>query len=235
MGGSLGVTIRDIEGKEHRMCRWTNPTPSFINSVGFIEKDQTHLDEYLKVWYDMVESYKTGAYKKEKFTMVDSYAPNPYLAPMGYGLLLIDYTTSTILHMQGYANYGEDSATGIGLALLSDGAEREIQRYKDLFEKKKMRSLFDYDFDAWDRGEKDENGEVKKIRFSPKSWEELLNMCKGKKRTHMNIELDMSPWKIKRFDSSEAENFLKEVEELGFSLDEQERSLWKEWVEYHNE
>jgi len=43
MGGSLAVTLREPDGTEHRMCRWMNMLPAFINNLKLVEQDQTHV------------------------------------------------------------------------------------------------------------------------------------------------------------------------------------------------
>jgi hypothetical protein len=34
MGGAIGFTLREENGKEHRMCRWTNMMPWAVNHIG---------------------------------------------------------------------------------------------------------------------------------------------------------------------------------------------------------
>jgi hypothetical protein len=40
MGGTIGVIIREEDGKVHKMARWTNNLPYFTRNMKFINKDK---------------------------------------------------------------------------------------------------------------------------------------------------------------------------------------------------
>jgi hypothetical protein len=232
MGGSIGFTIREENGTEHRMCRWTNPTPGFINHSKLIECDKNHLDEYLKTWYDMVAEFESGEYKNKQMTMADVYAPNPFLAPMSYGLIVVDYKTKTILHLQGYTSYGRILPSSLSLALLNvengwdeEESRNEVNDFKHLFETGRIKKA---EVIA-------EEGGLKEIDISEMKYEEVLEQCTARSaskgtRFYM-IKLDMSPWTVKRFkeNSNGVQSFKTEVLNLGFVLTEEENKIWKDF------
>ena len=166
MGGSVGFTIREENGKEHRMCRWTNCTPQYVNNSKFIEKDKTHLDNYLSIWYEMVDEYTSEEYKTKDLTMSDVYAPNPFLAPMGYGLVVVDYQTNTVLHLQGYTGYGTINPASINNAEHSGDFDR-IEDFRILATSNKLKTAMSFD----------ENDELTTIDISKFSIEELYKIC----------------------------------------------------------
>ena len=48
MGGTIAVTIRRADGREHRMARWTNPFSHILMDPKFIEGPDTFWDEYVE-------------------------------------------------------------------------------------------------------------------------------------------------------------------------------------------
>jgi hypothetical protein len=104
MGGSVGFTLREEGGKEHRMCRWTNAMPWAVNHIGIVHKDPIHVRDVLGNWYDMVEDYAAG--RHDKSPMAECYVPYAGLQPVGYGLIVVDMQKNVILNMQGYTHIG---------------------------------------------------------------------------------------------------------------------------------
>ena len=60
MGGTVGVTIRRADGREHRMARWTNPLGHLFLNLDFIEGEDSFFDEYISMWDDMREDWLTN-------------------------------------------------------------------------------------------------------------------------------------------------------------------------------
>ena len=114
MGGSIGLTLREPDGKEHRMCRWTNALNFFVNNLKLVNKDNSHIEDILKYWYEMREDYEL--HKEDgnfEFEMTDAYAPFPYLAPMDYGLVVVDMVNDQILSYQGHTSFGRIAAVSV--------------------------------------------------------------------------------------------------------------------------
>src|SRR3989344_333452 len=113
MGGSIGITVREENGKEHRMCRWTNTLPWLITNIRLLNKDPAHIGGYLQRWDEMVEDFKKhSGDKKFEYPMTPVYAPYPFLAPHGYGLVVVDLQQNHILTSQGYTELGSIYSSG---------------------------------------------------------------------------------------------------------------------------
>lgn len=211
--------------------------PFFINDIKFINKERPHLDAFLETWYGMVEEYTSGAYKEKKMTMSDVYAPNPFLAPMGYGLVVVDYKTNTILDMQSYTSFGRLLRS----SFLSRSSKEDIENATALFNSKLIDKIRCYDNreDAVDHFpviEFDKSmtleyfmEQVNTNQFSPNfikdaiQWDEFV--------------INMSPWNIIEFpETSEGViAFKNKVLELGFILTEKEEELWTDFLEFKKE
>jgi hypothetical protein len=85
MGGIVSVTIRRSDGKEYRKQRWTNHMPYYISNVKMLREDADHINEYV--------SY-------------DNYTEKDYgLAPVEYGIVIVDFVTKQIVTKQQYTAF----------------------------------------------------------------------------------------------------------------------------------
>jgi len=103
MGGTIAWTTRLPDGAELRMHRWTNAMPWAVVNLGLLNLEERHLDAMHSQWKEMRADYEAHKDDGEyEFHMTSAYFPGGGLAPAGYGLLVIDCKTRTILHSQGY-------------------------------------------------------------------------------------------------------------------------------------
>lgn len=237
MGGTIGFTVREKSGKEHRMFRWTNTFPNFFHSMKFIEQDERHLRNYLKVWYDMADAYESG--DLEQFPMANAYVPGAGLEPVGYGLIVVDYQTMTILTMQSYSFVGHISSSTVGLSLRQyervakekDQDQDEVDSRRDKYEG--FKAIFS-------------SGRINKVmRYKDceivdahgLSLDDFLKGIFTDDEKYCTGFLDMSPWRVVEFPEDEAGAMAmkKEVEGLGFILTEQEEKGWDEFLERYKE
>jgi len=226
MGGCISITVRTIEGKEHRMCRWTNSLPKFVNNTKLIDKDEDHLQEYLKVWEDMSDAYNSGDTKD--MPMADVYVPNSGLYPVEYGLVLIDYQTNTILTSQNYCNIGSLGSSEAGIALMgrhrqspfmvSDDGEKEVNdierdRVSNLFKSNRIKEVVLRDWSI-----KDSDGlTIEEFSKYGSGYEYAL--------------LDMGLWTIKNYLSGEIVKMLSDIIEMGFVLSNEETDGWNRFMD----
>jgi hypothetical protein len=158
MGGNLAITVREPDGKEHRMDRWTNSMPWFVDNIDLVEKRPEHIQDYLKTWNDFVEDWdehgeaylaakveaekrakKEGGYywdympKDKEFThnMTPVYATHRFLAPSEYGQVVVDMVNNKILHAQGYTDFGVISRIGAVVMLNQEGEKEFWERHPD--------------------------------------------------------------------------------------------------------
>lgn len=107
MGGSIAITLITPEGQTYKMGRWTNSFPGFINNLKFIQKDDIHIEEYLESWLEMKKDWnENGPDGPFEHNMTPIYLPYEQMAPMGYGLVVIDMQRNKIYHCQGYSSLG---------------------------------------------------------------------------------------------------------------------------------
>lgn len=90
MGGAVKVVVRESDGTVHNMCRWTNNLTWWLHRPEFITNPDKLLKEY-------IEAKKDSAY----------YSENDTLSPEGYGLVVIDAVTKTILSHQDYTDLNQ--------------------------------------------------------------------------------------------------------------------------------
>lgn len=231
MGGSIGFTIREKNGREHRMSRWTNSFPFFLNNVKFIEEDEAHLREYLQVWYGMVEAYASGDLTEAP--MADAYVPGACLRPDQYGLILVDYPSHTVLTCQSYSHVGAIDPSGVALAMMANEGKMHPVREHDKAELKRYEALF-----STGRVNKTASfvagvgfEEADAVGLTMEKFSESAGMRLG--RRYEYAILDMSPWKVVQFreDAAGYEKMRDEVRALGFALTQQEETAWQEWID----
>lgn len=224
MGGTIALTVRDKAGKLHKMARWTNTMSNFIGSMGLINEDAKHLQDYLKVFQGMREDYlKHKEDKKFEFEMSDCYGDHVYLAPTGYGLVVVDYQTHQILTRQGYTRFYEQALASFQLTYNDDQISdpEEHQRFKDLANAGRLT--------VEGRRPLDKSKSSKPVRI--KDYTELKQIADNRNLCLGTISLDLAPWKIKRFEETPAglKQLKKAVLGLGLKLTKTEEQLWKKY------
>ncbi len=231
MGGSIGFTVRQEDGTEHRMCRWTNTMGSLIKDLKFYTKSEDHLKEYLKTWYDMVKDYdddKKGIRPLPEITMANVYAPNPFLAPMGYGLVVVDYKTNNVLNLQGYTSLEKFDFSVVGYDVLYSGNDEDYLYFKELCENKKVLGIINIEEDP-----DNERGVIHVLKEQIFTFEEAKKFLKEEKRSIYGtfFKVDTSPWSFTRYPETKQGciDFRKKVLELGFVLTEAEKTMWDEF------
>lgn len=228
MGGSIGVTIREENGTIHKMCRWTNPLPDFFRSVKFIEKYADYLKEYLNTWYEMVKEYKDhidGVKLLPKITMVDVYAPYPFFAPMGYGLVVIDYQKNKVYSAQGYSSFVSNINDAMIIQDLRN--EEDAQFWKELCDKKLL--IFEKYYKANNNDENYE-GEIVNQQISFEELVALLNKNRTE-RNYLQFRINVEPWEFIRFEET-LKGFTEFKEKLlseGFEFSDEDEKSWSDY------
>lgn len=261
MGGTIAVTIREPNGKEHRMNRWTNPTPFFINNVGLINKDQKHIDTYMEQWQNMRADWlkhkeqfqalvkeigREEAFRKYKFDnhMTPCYAPYTTLAPKGYGLLVVDMVNNLILHAQEYSSYG---------TIYTFSLKRDLELrhgVKQLYEASAIKGIIGFCQSQSDIPDGATIGSRNKNwisfvlpldRLGIKSYEDLEEACyhnnngcnKYSFETDFQLQLDLSPFSIEEFEQTKEgyKKFYDRIKSLNFELSHKEEEQWKEYCD----
>lgn len=246
MGGNLAITIREENGKEHRMDRWTNSMPNFITNIDLVNNDPNHLKQYLRTWYDFVEDWKENgpAYLESgkdhfKHPMTSNYAQHPFLAPSEYGQVVVDFISKKILHAQGYSSFGEIFRVTAALTLESfwkhdNDDVTAASRLREFFEAGRIKEIFVYGWQA-------DDGPITKIediKNSNELYSYLESRHERKDGTQLpdcyaNFRIDMSPFEVIEFEQSKEGiiSLKKAILDLGFILSDQEHQLWDEYIQ----
>jgi hypothetical protein len=99
MSGAVAITLREKNGRETRMCRWTNLMPYYLVNEKMYQQDQCFIDELRNSWLEMEDDYKknekTGDFQ---FEMSDFYGSHGKLAPIDYGISVVDLKNNIILN-----------------------------------------------------------------------------------------------------------------------------------------
>ncbi|MBS3146067.1 hypothetical protein J4471_00020 [Candidatus Woesearchaeota archaeon] len=264
MGGSIGVTVREENGKEHRMCRWTNTLPWFITNLRFLNKDPKHLEAYLEQWnimkadYDnhknewesIKQKYGRDAWNHEPFenNMTGCYAPYAFLAPQGYGLVVVDMQKDIVLDFQGYTSLdtihgvsiaSDMSSVAPGLHEFVIGGQQTKKLSKKAFYLKndflnsvRFRELFEAG--RITKAIMDIRYPDKLISLNGKSLNDTIDLLENDVEKFLQFPINMSPYEVikyKEHNSKEAQRMQVKIKELGFTLSDEEESMWDEWIE----
>lgn len=252
MGGSIAVTVREENGKEHRMCRWTNTLPWFVKNIRLLNKDKKHLRKYLDTWESMVDDWnKNQTTINFDLNMTPVYAPYPFLAPHDYGLVVVDMLSDHILDYQGYFHSEIIGSVGVSSdmssvapgvhkiviggpqpnrlgrqAFYQDEEVSEATRFRELLEAGKIKGLVkDY-----------RKGVVEPLKEN--TLDEAVKIIEDDRERFSYFQIDMSPFQLIRYhepDPEEAEKIRTKIKDLGFTLTTEEDKLWDEWINEHRE
>jgi hypothetical protein len=224
MGGTVAVTIRDPSGKIHKMGRWTNPLPRFVNSFKFITCDEKHLKDYLDVWYQMRQDWKTyGDSADNPSPMSSCYArdANMMCAPQEYGIVVIDYVDHVLITNQGYAPFGRSDLFKIFLRGDREYCEDVVHLIQSGRVTKATRENMKF-------VQSDCTSKISDI----KTVKNLADALKG--IMCIRLDLDMDPWVIIDFNEDSSPDGLratkKEIEKH-ISLNKKDEAGWARAIE----
>ncbi len=120
MGGSVAVGFRFTDGSTFVQERWTNNLPFWFKDAKLYNGDMDHVNRYIR--------------------MDQEYPTQVPLAPLGYGLVLVDYLSNHLLSMQHYTRF--DLEDPVHMALITKLSEEdfgyEAVRYKGLLAENRL-------------------------------------------------------------------------------------------------
>ena len=251
MGGSIAVTLREPDGTEHRMVRWTNSLPWFVKNMKFVNKEKSHIDEYMKQYNQMMADWKANKETKNfVYNMTEVYAPFPgTLAPAGYGLVVIDMKKNIILSMQMYCQFIDIHGAEVNLAIYQkeDGLpaseiDDAYERVKEFMEAGRGVPIYLSEEKKWGVKSK-----IVRKKHPEKTFEDFIKDLKeerskplGKNKNRpWSVEVDLSPFTIKEFNGDdpieETKRLKQEVLNLGFKLTKDEEKEWDAYIKELNE
>lgn len=224
MGGTISITLRVNNEEVYKMDRSTNILPYFLAHHGLYSGLGADLDswkaEFLEKWLEMKDdwdkNHETGQFQ---FPMTPCYMPGGLTSPSGYGLVVIDIPSKSILSLQGYCSVG--CVRGYHTA----DADTKAQ-VKQLFRAGMLKRIV--------YGDNSEEADVSQMTFD--------DLCAMLKDVH-NIKfrygglLLETGWKYLCFDetSDGAKQFRTKLGELGYVFSQEEEESWLEWIKDQEE
>ena len=98
MGGIVGLTVRFSEAETYRGSCHTNVLPEGLFAAPFyVDLDASR--EHVRVWLKMILDNR-----KDNPEVEELWGGHNMLAPVEYGLVIVDYVTSTLVACNGYSN-----------------------------------------------------------------------------------------------------------------------------------
>ena len=231
MGGCVGITIREADGTEHRMCRWTNVI-SCLNDLRLYEKDSAFIREFNQKWEEMRADYlKHKKDRKFEQNMTEVYAPYPLLAPMEYGLIVIDMQKNIILNYQDASRLGGFDSPGLLLELISNQANRPnsmFTSFKNLFKAGRIKLVVNF------LAKK----QLDLSTYNFKAIETLLKEEMKSNRHLLTFFIDTAPFELIEYAPNNvqaARKMLAKIKELGFILKAKEEKEWRNWIKENDD
>jgi hypothetical protein len=237
MGGSIAITFRDESGKVEKMCRWTNIMPDFLVNHKLYAKDKKFIAEFLKEWKVMKKDWDDNEkrkVKKYKYPMTPAYADYRLLAPIDYGLVVVDLKTNNILSMQGYC-----SLTTHYLSI------RPIQEETEVFDELlKHGHVVDfqehfYKYSKWTAGLtfKQTLDAILDVRERVKKGETIYGSSNDILHSMPYLEINPAPFKVRDYDENikGLRKMKKDIEALGFELTEEDTRQWENTIKQRRE
>lgn len=217
MGGSIALTLREPDGREHRMCRWTNSMPWMVVNRGFYEKNPEHTRQMLVEWEMMRADYVLHAEDQQfKYPMTPVYGDWPLLAPVGYGLVVLDQQQDRILTMQGYTSFDR---------LLVYAEPEDVMHIQTLHAAGRLRGFSVCAEHQW------------RVDPMPEAWPEVLAEVRRRADHRVpvytaGILVNYAPYTIEIFDETAAGAAMMRTRllELGFVLTPDEQQAWDTWI-----
>lgn len=140
MGGTVGVSIKRENGEVIKMARKTGSYSYLFISKEFNSNEvDLAVDNYIKIFFDMKKDYQNGA--PYKYPMSGVYGYCNELAPVSYGLVVIDLKQKKIHSLQGYDNPGNFYPMEFSYHLKND--EKTTSDYDFLFKNNKLMVIND--------------------------------------------------------------------------------------------
>ncbi len=208
MGGSINVTIRKEDETVYNMSKWTNDLPWFCQNVKFYEINNKHIQNY-----------------------IDKTQPNEFtsLNPDGYGLVVFDFNTKTILSNQNYINFDVISISSLRIETFD--SENTLPLYDEYSTTNNVKKLLDKKIIKTYNScsSLDNNITINKIS----SWNEVVTLINGDISQWIEFNLTPPNWTLLEFDDDhDGFNKMKnKIIELGFKLNNEEIKLWDEFLD----
>lgn len=126
MGGSVQLVVRNKEGAITALPVWTNSMASLLlKNPKFLAGDFSYLTEFVNYHRELMADYEANHITRTfKDSNAGLFGSKPFggLAPIEYGIVVIDFKTMKIIDMQDYTN-----ASSIYMSLKRTVGQQDLQ------------------------------------------------------------------------------------------------------------
>lgn len=126
MGGSVQLVVRNKEGAITALPVWTNSMASLLlKNPKFLAGDFSYLNEFVNYHRELMADYDANHITRTfKDPNAGLFGSKPFggLAPIEYGIVVIDFKTMKIIDMQDYTN-----ASSIYMSLKRTVGQQDLQ------------------------------------------------------------------------------------------------------------
>lgn len=233
MGGTVAETIRRENGEVIKMARRTGAYNWMIFSKEFNKGDfDKAIDNHIKMFFEMKEDYENG--EPYKHPMSPAYGWCSHIAPVDYGLVVIDLQNKKIHSMQGY-----DSPGKLSLICMPHNDDETKANY-DFLMKNNLLEVCKYDLTPLG----DVHSFFGKEDPLKVALDEVENSYKKffmsifKKNNLDKTDITFIPKILNNFEYCKYEEnpeglvkMLAELKKDGFNFNDQEVNMWKSYYE----
>jgi hypothetical protein len=230
MGGTVAETIRRENGQVIKMARRTGAYNWMIFSKEFNTGEiNKAIDEHLQMFLEMKEDYESG--EPYKHPMSPVYGWCNHMAPIDYGLVVLDFQKKKIHSMQGYDGPGK-----LSIISIAHNNKETMEKY-DFLMKNNLLEVCKYDLTPL--------GDIHSIFGSEDplkvALKELNNSYLDSFKSIFNkyntsrLDMVLVPKVLKDFESYSYEEspdglikMLSALKNDGFVFNDEEIKMWKE-------
>ncbi len=223
MGGAVGFTIRTKDGTVHRMSNSTGILPWAVKNTRLLNERfrDRHIQMLIKSWNKEDQEYREAIARDESEAGHYWWLGHYQLAPVDYGLVVIDLQTMSLLSSQWYtsiSHYDGGTIYDMGRERIYNDADN-IHRFQRFIQQGRVKECR-----AWtlDRPPEETLTEL----TSSFTEAEAIKILDANER-RCSFRLDMSPFQV--FEFEPYSGFQAKLIELGFTFTTEEEATWYEW------
>lgn len=232
MGGLVKVIVRKENGEIISMNRWTSGLPCILHDPKIYLGNKSALDMYLKPYFDAVTDYERHTEDKKfeiNMTSTCIFDGHDNLAPVEYGIVVLDFMTKTLISCNGYSNrgtfvgYRENYSGSKGLNF--DSSTITEEEFIDMLANVQIKELMDTS-SQYHVSLKEANTLVEANKCANQLMETLTSYGKGK-MPGMLIVVDRNDFELNFYLESRLDEAKTKMKRIGFEFSESDELAWK--------
>jgi len=230
MGGLVKVIVRKEDGEIISMNRWTSGLPCILHEPKIYFGDKNSLDMYLKPYSDALADYeKHKDDEKFEINMTSSciFEGHDNLAPVDYGIVVLDFMTKTLISCNGYSNNGSYISYRSNYQKRGfnfDVGNFDKEEFVNMLENNHIKELIDMSSQK-----KVSMKGVNTLIEAEKCAEQLdMSMEFGTSQlTEMLVVIDRNDFELNFYHESRPDKAKSKMKLIGFEFNESDELAWK--------